>query len=213
MPSSDLAGGCRSGLQQPALPDNHGDFLGSECTLCCNEEVIECFVMTVCCQQLMCERCYVRDGLRKEVRTCPFCREPLYTVQGQQQVQPDQPLEGIWDVRVVEKSPAGSVIHSAIMTITGDCGRFESGSGFLEGGCWDGLAMGRTPSGKSFCATQRLSQAPPWMPSSARCHGGSQVDGRVTGRGLADFTSSVMVSDQKGDTVLVQYQYQMRRRC
>lgn len=213
MMSSGIFDVCHKGIQQPALPENDADFLGSECTICCDEEVIERFLMTDCCQQLMCERCYVRDGLRKEVRTCPFCREPQYTVQGQRQVQPDRPLEGIWDVRVVEKSPAGSVTHSAIMTIAGDCGRFESGSGYFEGGCWDGLAVGHTPSGRSFCATQRLSQAPPWMPSSARCHGGSQVDGRVTGRDLADFTSSLSVSDRKGDTVLVQYQCQMRRRC
>lgn len=177
-----------------------------ECGICF-EEVSSCLVKTACCRQWICEHCVASDRAYKTVPTCPFCRQHRYEVCAADcsiasVVSPLSQFEGIWDVRVTERSTVGTSSYNATLTVEGDSAHFEADDNHLTGTIWQDLEFGKTPSGKSFCARHRMRNAPFWMDGRGNILDAAGLQGRLDGPNKATFATSYVVDNPRGEEEL-----------
>jgi len=184
-----------------------------ECGICLDMITAGMLRTTTCCRKYICHHCAASVNVYKSVPTCPYCRHAGYNVEkldgasgqpkhleeGLSSTPPR--LAGTWDVKITESSKIGSSTYDVVLTIDGDSAHYKTDDTHFKGGCWSELTFGHTQSGKSFVARQQMADVPAWM-SGATVMGSSGLQGRLNGLDSANFTSSVIIEDARGDEEL-----------
>lgn len=140
--------------------------------------------------------------------TCPYCRRSHYTTSSTKDAFTT--LDGLWEACITERSPIGCSKHDFTLTIAGGRASCKSECSHYDGSSWDEVDFGKTRSGKSFSATQKMTKAPSWS-CGARLCGLSRVEGRLDSCGRATFRAVFTVSSPKGDTMDIIQEGRMKR--
>lgn len=182
---------------------------GKACGICLEKAPMCLMGSTRCCQQYMCQHCFMSDQAYKAAPTCPFCRQQCYELSKEQDdgvpIMPSATmsnLEGVWDVRIVETSKVGSSTYHAELIIDGKAACYAVGDNHLAGGSWDKLTFGHTPSGKTFVAKQMIKQVPSWCAGTASILCPEGLQGRLNGPDCASFTTSMTLVCNRSDEEL-----------
>merc|ERR1712079_31646 len=169
-----------------------------------------------CCGHLLCNDCAVSDRAYKAVPTCLFCRRSGYTTsqlddfgvplppsEGTPAATPC-PLEGVWDLRIVESSQVGTSKIDITLEIDSNSGKYVSArdGNHYDDGSWNDIEFGHTPSGKTFVAKQEIHHSPSWLGHGASVNRLAGLRGRLSGPNSAKFTSSMSIVSARGDDEL-----------
>jgi len=121
-------------------------------------------------------------------------------------------------VCITESSKLGSSKYTITLNLEGDTGKYEvpdNDENHYGNGSWDEVDWGKTVSGKSFVAKQKIAHAPSWLGCGASIAGRSGLQGRLSqGGNSATFTTSMTVlSPGDGDELEIVQRGEMKRRA
>jgi len=206
--------------------DSPSSNLQEECGICLDSITTSLLRITTCCRKSICHHCAASVRVYKAVPTCPYCRCTSFSVREADAVNeevccssaalstPSAHLEGTWDVKITEESKVGSSTYFVVLKIDGDSACYEAEDNHFDGGRWSELTFGHTPSGQSFVARQMVKAAPTWLGGRISVSGNAGLQGRFSGLNSAEFTTSMIVHELRGDEEMefVQKRSMLRRR-
>jgi hypothetical protein len=120
----------------------------------------------------------------------------------------------MWDVHITESSSLGTAKYTVTLDIDGTKGSYvdSTSDSHYQGGSWNELKFGHTPSGKTFVAEHRIRHPPSFLGRGAAVNGPEGLRGRMEGPNSAKFCTSMTVSDSRGDQELEIHQEGVMRR-